>query len=213
MATNIVRTTLAAALDNVSTTVYLASATGVSGLGNNNLIQTYLYIDRELMEVRSITGTVATVKRGIAGTGARAHVSGAAVLLGPAPHFSTFIEPPLYNSAVTPASVAYSPVIDIETGNQWIPSSVTNSWAPNIGTDMFPALPTVAVASAADLITPSGRLFIVSGTAAVTGFNAPVGFANAGSFTILPTGAFTWTNANNIALGGTAVVGKALTFV
>jgi hypothetical protein len=33
------------------------------------------------------------------------------------------------------------------------------------------------------------------------------------SFTIIPDGAFTWTTAGNIALAGTAVVNKALTFL
>jgi hypothetical protein len=34
-----------------------------------------------------------------------------------------------------------------------------------------------------------------------------------GRITILPTAAFTWTAAGNIALAGTAVVGKALDFI
>lgn len=211
MATNIVQTTLAAALNNSSSTVYLTSATGVSGLGTNNAVQTYLFIDNELMAVQSLAGTVATVKRAIGGTGARAHVSGAAVLLGPGAHFSLFIQPPLYNGAVDPANVAYSPVVNVETGWQWIPSTVTNSWVPGWNNPM-PALPTVTVASAAGLVTPSGPLFIVSGTAAITGFNTPVGFTSGGSFTIIPSGVFTWTTANNIGLAGTAVVGKLLTF-
>jgi hypothetical protein len=211
MATSITRTTLAAALDNTSNTVYLTSATGVSGLGNNNLVQTYLYIDTELMAVQSVTGTVAIVKRGIGGTGVVGHVSGAAVLLGPSAHFTTFISPPTYNAAVTAANVPYTPVIDVTTGAQWAPSTVTNSWVPNWNNPL-PPLPTVTVASAAGLVTPSGPLFIVSGTAAITGFNTPVGFTNGGSFTVIPTGVFTWTTANNIALAGTAVVAKALTF-
>lgn len=34
-----------------------------------------------------------------------------------------------------------------------------------------------------------------------------------GRITLLPTSAFTWTAAGNIALAGTAVVGKALDFI
>jgi DNA-binding beta-propeller fold protein YncE len=52
----------------------------------------------------------------------------------------------------------------------------------------------------------------VDGTAAVTGFTIPVGFAG-GSFTIIPDGNFTWTTAGNIGLAGTAVTGRALTFL
>lgn len=211
MPTNIVQTTLSAAMDINANVAYLTSVTGVTGLGLNNLVTTYLYIDRELMAVQSVSGLVATVLRAQAGTGARPHVSGAAVLLGPTQHFSPFISPPIYNSAVTPANVAYSPVIDIETGMQWIPSTVTNSWVPGWNNPMAPQ-PTVTVASAAGLITPSGPLFTVSGVLAITGFNTPVGFTNAGSFTIIPSAIFTWTAASNISVAGTAVVGKALTF-
>jgi hypothetical protein len=34
-----------------------------------------------------------------------------------------------------------------------------------------------------------------------------------GSITLIPTGAFTWTTAGNIAVAGTAVVNRALTMV
>jgi hypothetical protein len=67
------------------------------------------------------------------------------------------------------------------------------------------------VASAAGLVTPSGPLFHITGTAAITGFNIPVGFTG-GSFTVIPDGAFTTTTANNIAIASTAVVSKPLTF-
>lgn len=211
MPTNIVQTTLSAAMDINANVAYLTSVTGVTGLGLNNLVTAYLYIDRELMAVQSVSGLVATVLRAQAGTGARPHVSGATVLLGPSQHFSNFISPPIYNAAVTPANIAYAPIVDVETGMQWIPSTVTNSWVPGWNNSMAPQ-PTVTVASAASLVTPSGPLFIISGALAITGFNTPVGFTNAGSFTVIPTGVFTWTAANNIALAGTAVVGKALTF-
>ena len=71
--------------------------------------------------------------------------------------------------------------------------------------------PTAAVASAAGAILPSGPLFHVTGALAVTGFTIPVGFAG-GSFVVIPDGAFTWTTAGNIAVAGTAVVNRALTF-
>lgn len=55
------------------------------------------------------------------------------------------------------------------------------------------------------------RYHRVTGALAITGITVPfVGFS--GTVTFFPTGAFTWTVATNIALAGTAVVGKALDF-
>jgi hypothetical protein len=75
----------------------------------------------------------------------------------------------------------------------------------------MPPGPTAAVASVAGQVTPSGPLFHITGALAITGFLLPVGFTG-GSFTVIPDGTFTWTTANNIAIAGTAVVNKALTF-
>jgi len=63
----------------------------------------------------------------------------------------------------------------------------------------------------AGVTLPSGPLFHVTGTNAITGWTIPVGFAG-GSFTVIPDAVFTWTAVGNIALAGTAVVSKALTF-
>jgi hypothetical protein len=101
--------------------------------------------------------------------------------------------------------------VDIRTSAQYLCSSVTGTWVAGWQNDLLSNAPTAAVASAAGFITPSGPLFHVTGTAAITGFNIPVGFAY-GSFTVIPDGAFTTTSANNIALGSTAVTSKALTF-
>jgi hypothetical protein len=76
------------------------------------------------------------------------------------------------------------------------------------------------VASLAGVITITKPVTIVSGALAITGISAPAELAraaNGGSgygarITFLPTGTFTWTTASNIALAGTAVVGKALDF-
>lgn len=76
------------------------------------------------------------------------------------------------------------------------------------------------VASLAGVITITTPVTIVSGALAITGIAAPTNLANAGAggsgygarITFIPTGTFTWTTASNIALAGTAVVGKALDF-
>lgn len=56
---------------------------------------------------------------------------------------------------------------------------------------------------------PVGRVTIVSGALAITGITIPYATFS-GDIVMIPTGAFTWTVATNIALAGTAVVGKAL---
>jgi hypothetical protein len=56
---------------------------------------------------------------------------------------------------------------------------------------------------------PQGFITIVSGALAITGITVPYATFS-GMIVMIPTGAFTWTVATNIALAGTAVVGKAL---
>lgn len=63
--------------------------------------------------------------------------------------------------------------------------------------------------ASATTITPSARLFHITGTTAIATINVPYSEFN-GSITIIPDDTFTWTTAGNIALAGTAVVGKAL---
>jgi len=69
------------------------------------------------------------------------------------------------------------------------------------------------VASVAGVMpAPTGFITVVSGALAITGITLPYPTFS-GMFCYIPTGAFTWTVATNIALAGTAVVGKALLFV
>jgi len=69
--------------------------------------------------------------------------------------------------------------------------------------------PTIASAST---IAPTAAITFVSGTTAITGITVPSWMNNGGRITLIPTGIWTWTIATNIALAGTAVVGKALDF-
>jgi hypothetical protein len=67
------------------------------------------------------------------------------------------------------------------------------------------------IASAAT-IAPTKSITFISGTAAVVTITAATSFTiGGGSITLIPTGAFTWTTAGNIAVAGTAVVSRALT--
>lgn len=215
MANTLSQTTLSAALSSTATVLNVASATNISAPVNGFFQQLYIVdpgsMRGELMTVTAVNGTVISVSR--LDQFRSKHLSGAIVIIAP-------VNQGLGNDmgfrgsdpAVVPGSV---PIltweVNVVTGAQWLYSTVTGSWVPGFGNTTAPASPTAAVASAAGLITPSGPLFHVTGTAAITGFNIPNGFAS-GSFVVIPDAVFTWTAANNIAVAGTAVVGKALTF-
>jgi len=105
-----------------------------------------------------------------------------------------------------------TPWVNVVTGEQWLYSALTKQWVAGWNNPSSIKGPTAAVASAAGAILPSGPLFHVTGTAAVTGFTIPVGFSG-GSFRVVPDGAFTWTTAGNIGLAGTGVVGRVVEFI
>jgi hypothetical protein len=71
------------------------------------------------------------------------------------------------------------------------------------------AAPTIASATT---IAPTTPIVFVSGTTAVVTITAAAPISTGGgTITLIPTGAFTWTAAGNIAVLGTAVVNRALT--
>jgi hypothetical protein len=152
--------------------------------------------------VTSVSGTAIGI-RPTSGGAMTALPSGSMVLAGQPNWFYGF-DP---SGGCTQSATFVTPWINTKTGNQWLCSTVTNSWVPGFANDVAPPTPTAAVASAAGLITPSGPLFHVTGTSAITGFTLPVGFAF-GSFCVVPDGIFTTTNATNIAIASTAVVSK-----
>ena len=93
-----------------------------------------------------------------------------------------------------------TPVIGAATGTSLVLSSFSAVSA---------AAPTVASATT---ISPTTPIAFVSGTTAVVTITAPAPIsAGGGTITLIPTGAFTWTTAGNIAVAGTAVVSRALT--
>ena len=121
----------------------VASATGisapapntslVSGITATSEAQSYLYIDRELMEVKAVSGTTIIVIRGVAGTSATNHASGALVFVVPAamlgPYsgagFGTFAPPPQggctrSNEPYLPKIMFSSGIISDCLGGQWV---------------------------------------------------------------------------------------------
>lgn len=101
------------------TTVSVASATGISGpqlpsaqggLGSaTSGTYTFLYVDRELMQVNSVSGTNISVGRGVQGTAATAHNSGATVYVVSGSQLITNPMGPQggCNSAINPPVVPY----------------------------------------------------------------------------------------------------------
>lgn len=203
------QTTLAAAVTSSANIVQVASATGITVAQNTTA--TMIYVDRELMTVLAVNGTEITVARGAAGTPAAGHANGAMVLAGNPIYFID------HDPQGTTSNALVSPLINVSNGLQWLLSSITGTWVPGFGNFSEPLVCTALVASAASAILPSGPLFHVNGTAAVTGFTTPVGCdataVGGAQFTIIPDAVFTWTTGDgSIALAGTAVVNKALTF-
>jgi hypothetical protein len=100
------------------------------------------------------------------------------------------------------------PVANGGTGLGTGSSTVTNlQYSGLIATTA--AAPTIASATT---INPVKSITFVSGTTAVVTITAPGPIATGGgTITLIPTGAFTWTTAGNIAVAGTAVVSRALT--
>ena len=207
--TALTQTSLSAAITVNQTTFAIASATNVTA---SNTAPTVLYVvdpgqyKGELMTVKAISGTTVTVSR--TGINKAAHASGSMVLVGPPKAFAQY--DPV--GSCTASQTAYTPWVNAVTGSQWLCSTVTGNWVPGFGNDLYPTNVTAAVASAAGLITPSGPLFHITGTAAITGFNIPVGF-NGGMICGIPDGLSTTTSANNFALATTAVVSKPICWV
>jgi hypothetical protein len=100
--------------------------------------------------------------------------------------------------ANTPTLV--TPVIGAATGTSLALSSFSAVSA---------AAPTIASATT---IAPTTPIVFVSGTTAIVNITAAAPISTGGgTITLIPTGAFTWTAAGNIAVLGTAVVSRALT--
>lgn len=214
MSNTLTQTTLSAAITAGQTTFSVASATNLSAPTNNFVQKIYVLdpgtMQGELMSVLAVSGTQITVSRLDQFKGA--HKSGAIVIINPIDNSIAdgFLgADPVTVPGVTPILTW---VINVVDGAQWLWSTVTSSWVPGFNNITAPPSPTVAVASVAGVITPSGPLFHVTGTNAITGFTRPNGLTS-GVITIIPDAIFTWTTGDgSLGVAGTAVVAKALTF-
>lgn len=241
---NFTQTTLSAAIAGGSvntgqpppTIVQVTSATNISGLAPNNVgtpsqpVQSSIYVDRELMSVLSVNGTVLTVARGQGGTVATPHAKGAMVLAG-YPFWFSVNDPGgaggfggVGGEACTLANTIVGPRLNTRTGAQWICSSKTGTYVPGFNNPLaFSAAGLTAdVASVAGATVPSGPIFHVTGTNAITSWSIPVGcpaetvsgaLPGACSFITIPDAAFTWAGGGNIALTGTAVINLPIIWI
>ena len=204
-------TTLSKAVLAVDRIVNLTSATGVNA-PQPGVVGSELYVISpgnprgEVMVVVSVNSTAVTVTRGSQGLQSDIP-NGSTVLIGQPNWFYSY-DP---SGGCTAAATYVTPWVNTKTGAQWLCSTITLSWVPGWQNDYATPAVTTAVASAAGAILPSGQLFHVTGTAAITGFTLPVGYAG-GPFCVIPDGIFTTTTAGNIALASTAVVNRLLCF-
>ena len=227
MATSLNQTTLSGAITASQTTIPVVAATNISARLANLNQQIYVIGPGqprgELMTVTAVSGTQIQVSR--LDEYKAFWPSGSLVLIGPTPTigsnfagnvmggFQTFNPPgaSASNNSSSASAVQVTPWVNIITGEQWIFSSVLSCWVPGWNNVNPPAV-TTAVASVAGTVTPSGPMFHITGTNAITGFVRPVGFTG-GIINVIPDAVFTWTTGDgSIALGGTAVVNKTLTF-
>ncbi len=116
--------------------VQVASATNinapqpVTGITATLATSTYLFVDRELMDVRAVSGTTVTVVRGAGGTGATSHVSGALVFVIPGQAIwdaTTGQIQAIPSGSCTRGNEQFLPRIDFKTGTisdclggQWV---------------------------------------------------------------------------------------------
>lgn len=115
--TVITTTTLSAALNGTATTFAVASASGIT-------VGDIMWIDKEAMDVRSISGTNIGVVRGVGGSRADNHVSGALVYHEvPA----GFIGNDLVGTCTAGSEFPnYTPLINARTGSMF--SCVNSTW-------------------------------------------------------------------------------------
>ena len=236
---SLTQTTTVALISSGQNCFTLTSVSGISGFGpgiNNPVAGTSagtgnitdLYIDRELMQVVSTNtaAKVVCVLRGQGSSQASAHFTGTMVLIGPPGAFFNY-DPEGYcggpvggvNFGGGPANPPqFTPWVNQRTSAQWICSTVTKTWVPGFVSLMGPGsfASTASLALIAGTNTPTGPLFHTTTTNAVVTWAAPIGCnatATGGcSFTIIPDAVCTWTAAGNIAIAGSCVVNKALTF-
>lgn len=129
--TYLTSTTNSAAITSSQTTFAVASATGIVAGGA-------LYVDREWMIVRSVSGTNITVLRGQGGTVANSHGASRTVVIVPLAAVSLVpqsVDPggTAGIGACTASNFQFLPLINVTNGNVWL--CIASVWS---GTNVAP---------------------------------------------------------------------------
>ena len=112
MSNALTQTTLAAAITTPSTGVQASTIVSVSSATGITANKSAIYVDRELMWVLAVNGTILTVMRGASGTRATTHANASVVWIGDKNQFVSF---PQTGSTTVGNNIA-DPMIDISTG-------------------------------------------------------------------------------------------------
>lgn len=95
------KTTLSGAVAALDTLIGVVSATGITApVPTTGVGLTYLLIEQEMLKVTNLNGLSINVARGVQGTAAVAHASGAAVIVGGPADF------PLFTPAISAVTIA-----------------------------------------------------------------------------------------------------------
>jgi len=205
--TAVTQTTLNGAVAVGDQSLTLTSATGV-------VAGSQLFVDREAIQVVSISGTLAQVRRGADGTTAGAHATLSIIYAGPTagvigtPYVAS---DPALGTCVASTEV-YTLRINVRNGFVW--KCITSQWA--VVSQPYPS-PSIAgpvlgtAIASATTIAPVSYVTHVTGTVnPVTTITVPAGCALTCQIVLIPDGAFVTSAAGNISLATTAVVNKAL---
>lgn len=227
MSNQITQTTLSTSINQSATLLNLASVTNIVAPTNQGQQKLYVInlgtMKGELMIVSGApNGNYVPVSR--LDQEKQSFFTGAIVLIAPfvanTPLGGFYTDNPYGASAVVGNSgqsnnTIITPWVNVNTGEQWV-VGLNGIWIPawNNPTNATSSMGTLVTAVAGVLPTPTAPFFHVaaSGTPAVTGIPFPIGFAG-GQITVIPDAAFTWTTGDgSLAVGGTAVQFRALTF-
>lgn len=204
-------TTLAGALSATSSTLSLTSATGVSLPGPNQTNLTVLVVEREVMLVQTnISGTIYTVARAQYGTERVAHANGATVWIAPDKAIARGSIP---SGSCTRTNLPYVPIIYVAPTviNGGVTGATFDCMGGQIVRTNAPATFKGSDVTSANTITPTGTMFVVSGTTTVKTIVVPAGWSAGNCLTIEPTGIFATDTTGNIGLTSSAtVVGRIL---
>lgn len=117
-------TTLSSAVTSTSaTTIVVASATNVEAGGA-------LFVDRELMDVTAVSSTTVSVRRGMSGTKAATHASGALVYVASKSQKAGVFQSDQAWGTCTRAAEPFLPQVDTNTGSVWDCPVGATAWTP-----------------------------------------------------------------------------------